>query len=67
MKLKIKHKRQQDRLRIQDRIRQLKQEGFDLVEKDISIEGYTIYTLRREHDYLEIVCDGKEILDERVI
>ena len=67
MKLKLKHKKQDDKLKIRDRIQELKREGFSLVEKDISIEGHTIYILKRGQDYLEILCDGKTILDERVI
>ena len=69
MKLKgLKHKRQDDKLKIQDRIQELKREGFSLVEKDISIEGHTIYILKRKQNYLEIITeqDGT-ILDERVI
>ena len=54
-------------MRIQDRIKQLRKEGFELVEKDISIEGHNVYLLKRDQDYLEIVCDGKTVLDERVI
>ena len=68
MKIKgLQHKRQNNKLRIQDRIKELKREGFALVEKGTSIEGHNVYVLKREQDYLEIVCDGKTILDERVI
>ncbi len=69
MKLKgLKHKRQDDKLKIQDRIKQLRKEGFELVEKDISIEGHTIYIIKRDQDYLEIITEQTgEVIDERVI
>ena len=68
MKLKHKHKRQDDKLKIQNRIKQLKKEGFILTDRDRTIEGNFSYILKREHDYLEIITeqDGT-ILDERVI